>query len=631
MQIDQGGASVSLPTNVVLNGGSITYQRSDNYAQPGVISGGSVSSSINNAATSAGNTNTLTFAGGNNLFGNLLNTSAGVLELNAAAGSTNILTGTSGLSYSGNSSLIVNSGTFTVTNANVLGSSASSSTGTLVINGGRVNSSFVNGNSGGSRHFKGNLAVNGGTFYITTDRLSMDDSSGSQTFSLTAGSVIFENIGSGGNFGFRFGNDGGNLGQAGFNFSGVQTAGLLACSNSPITMGGITVSKTTSYILSGGAAVSAGLVLCSDTNGTGTTTFTLTNNAKLTVLGTINGGTLTNTAVQVFSFVGGTLAANAVDSTYLRDAATDAVGTFVNGGGTLLPGDVGYPGRLTVTGNFSNAPAAALNIEIGGTTAANVGQETVNTNCYDNILVVNTNGVVVLNGNLNLSLISGFEPLAPLNSPFTILSLNNGTNSLGTTSLTGNFANVSAGRVHLVGDVTRSFAVTVSATNVVLSNYQTPTPQAYFTYDNGLGTNSLTVSFTNLSNGSGLTNLWNFGDGATSTSTAATVQHTYSVPGTNTVSLTAGSGLGVSTYTRSNSIVVVAASTPSPASITTTYNGSTLVLNWPSGQGWRLQAQTNSLSTGLNTNWANVSGATPPFTNSPNAANGTVFYRLVYP
>lgn len=74
-----------------------------------------------------------------------------------------------------------------------------------------------------------------------------------------------------------------------------------------------------------------------------------------------------------------------------------------------------------------------------------------------------------------------------------------------------------------------------------------------------------------------------------------------------------------------------AATPPSPASITTTYNGSTLVLSWPSGQGWRLQTQTNTLSIGLNTNWANVSGATPPFTNSPNAANGTVFYRLVWP
>jgi hypothetical protein len=62
--------------------------------------------------------------------------------------------------------------------------------------------------------------------------------------------------------------------------------------------------------------------------------------------------------------------------------------------------------------------------------------------------------------------------------------------------------------------------------------------------------------------------------------------------------------------------------------------GNQLTLSWPADHtGWRLQAQTNALSTGLNTNWVNVSGATT--TNQVlvpiNAANGSVFYRLVYP
>ena len=59
-----------------------------------------------------------------------------------------------------------------------------------------------------------------------------------------------------------------------------------------------------------------------------------------------------------------------------------------------------------------------------------------------------------------------------------------------------------------------------------------------------------------------------------------------------------------------------------------------LTLNWPADHtGWTLQAQTNNLSVGLGTNWANVSGST--LTNQVvipiNITNGSVFYRLIYP
>jgi autotransporter-associated beta strand protein len=75
---------------------------------------------------------------------------------------------------------------------------------------------------------------------------------------------------------------------------------------------------------------------------------------------------------------------------------------------------------------------------------------------------------------------------------------------------------------------------------------------------------------------------------------------------------------------------VVSAVTSGPT-VTASVSGSVLTLSWPSGNtGWYLQAQTNSLSTGLNTNWVDVGGSSS--VNSVNVTidptKPTVFYRL---
>jgi hypothetical protein len=71
-----------------------------------------------------------------------------------------------------------------------------------------------------------------------------------------------------------------------------------------------------------------------------------------------------------------------------------------------------------------------------------------------------------------------------------------------------------------------------------------------------------------------------------------------------------------------------------PPNISTSVSGNVLTLSWPADHiGWRLQTQTNSLSTGLGSGWTDVSGSTS--VNSVNVtmnpANGAVFYRMVYP
>jgi hypothetical protein len=59
-----------------------------------------------------------------------------------------------------------------------------------------------------------------------------------------------------------------------------------------------------------------------------------------------------------------------------------------------------------------------------------------------------------------------------------------------------------------------------------------------------------------------------------------------------------------------------------------------LQFSWPVDHtGWQLQAQTNTLTTGLGTNWVNVTGSDQ--TNQKawllNSTNGAVFFRLVRP
>jgi autotransporter-associated beta strand protein len=92
-----------------------------------------------------------------------------------------------------------------------------------------------------------------------------------------------------------------------------------------------------------------------------------------------------------------------------------------------------------------------------------------------------------------------------------------------------------------------------------------------------------------------------------------------------------GTHTWVTTQLNTAGILAVSGGTPSPAPITfSLISPNQLALNWPAGQGWTLQSQTNSLSNGLGTNWVNVNGATPPYTNTMNSANGSVFFRLKY-
>jgi autotransporter-associated beta strand protein len=96
-----------------------------------------------------------------------------------------------------------------------------------------------------------------------------------------------------------------------------------------------------------------------------------------------------------------------------------------------------------------------------------------------------------------------------------------------------------------------------------------------------------------------------------------------------------GTGLAYSFNPASGVLSIVTSTIASnPTNITFSVSGGILVLSWPADHiGWRLQSQTNSLATGLGTNWVDVAGSTTvnSVTNVINPVNGAVFYRMVYP
>jgi len=93
-----------------------------------------------------------------------------------------------------------------------------------------------------------------------------------------------------------------------------------------------------------------------------------------------------------------------------------------------------------------------------------------------------------------------------------------------------------------------------------------------------------------------------------------------------------GSGL---VYSFTNGILsVVTPLAANSTNITFSVTGNALTLTWPADHlGWLLQAQTNTVTTGLGTNWVTVSGSstTNQIVFPLNATNGSVFYRLAHP
>jgi hypothetical protein len=79
---------------------------------------------------------------------------------------------------------------------------------------------------------------------------------------------------------------------------------------------------------------------------------------------------------------------------------------------------------------------------------------------------------------------------------------------------------------------------------------------------------------------------------------------------------------------------VISTVNTAPTNIVTSVSGNQLTLAWPADHiGWKLQSQTNDLSTGLSATWYDVAGSatTNQLTIPIDPASPAVFYRMTYP
>ena len=142
-------------------------------------------------------------------------------------------------------------------------------------------------------------------------------------------------------------------------------------------------------------------------------------------------------------------------------------------------------------------------------------------------------------------------------------------------------------------------------------------PTADFSADVTSGCDNLTVQFTDLSSSNTDSWSWDFGDGSP-VSTEASPSHTYSSPGTYTVTLTATNGVGSDDEEKIDFIVVGA--TPTAVTVTGggTQCGGTMTLTASGGTGGTIYWQ-NITSNGTSTATASTSQTV--------SASGTYYFR----
>ena len=266
--------------------------------------------------------------------------------------------------------------------------------------------------------------------------------------------------------------------------------------------------------------------------------------------------------------------------------------TFTGAGNHIVNGVIAAP-------VYTNAP---INVTMNGTGTLTLA----NANTYPNITTVN-NGLLLVSGSINSTggvsvaggTLGGTGTINDAVSVGTGGTLSPGAGGIGTLVINSNLT--LAGTTYI--EVSKTGATSDQLTGVVTANY------------------GGTLFATNLAG------TLNIGDSFPVFSAAAHTGNFAAITGTP------GTGKAWKFNPTNGVLSVVLGVATNPTNITATVSGNLLTLSWPADHlGWTLQAQTNSITTGLTTNWVDVAGSAASNTNvmTINPANPTVFYRLRY-
>jgi fibronectin-binding autotransporter adhesin len=334
----------------------------------------------------------------------------------------------------------------------------------------------------------------------------------------------------------------------------------------------------------------------------------------------LNGGTLTvpqvrkagGSSVATFNFNGGTLKPTANSTTFLQGLSA----ANVQFGGAIIDTD-----GKNITVNQALPGGGGLTKKGAGTlTLAGANTYTGNTVVSNGSLALNGSGSIANSPNINVTAGATFD-VSGVPSTFTLgpsQTLSGNGNVTGAATVLGTIAPGSS-----IGTLTFATAPTLNGTlRLEINRTNAPTADR-LVVNSGTLTLAGTLTVTNL--GAALQSGDNF-----QLLSAPNVTGAFAV--TNLPLLDAG--LAWNFNATSGVLSVVPSVANSPTNLAYTLGGGSITLSWPEGHtGWRLQTQTNALSTGLDADWFDVAGstATNVVTLPVEAGNGCVFYRLVYP
>jgi autotransporter-associated beta strand protein len=350
----------------------------------------------------------------------------------------------------------------------------------------------------------------------------------------------------------------------------VTSSNAIVSVTSPIALRNILGGSST-FELNGGA--SGNITVAQD--------FTI--NGRSPVTPDILSAAGTNTLTGNFTFTGG-----GGSSHYIMEC--DSGWLTLGGPGTTLTFTTADAQTLAFQGNGSFSVAGVISDGTAATSISKSGNGTLSlaaVNTYSGPTTVTGGalaGTGTISGPVNVGTGGTLSPGAPLG----VLTINNNLTLAGTTFVTVNKTSGASSQVAGLTNVTYGGLLTVTNLSGTLALGDSfPVFPA----------TSFTGNFSSIAPAPGAGLAWNFN------------------PANGVLSVVTG----------------VAAN---PTNITFSVSSGTLALSWPADHlGWILQAQTNSISKGLGTNWADVAGSGSVIQTNINIVptNPTVFFRLRSP